>query len=359
MNIEIFEKSVFKIRTAYHSGSGFLLNAFPYIITNHHVVEGCVDVCVEDTQQIKFQAEVIYSNTELDIAFLKPEISENYQSLTAQATSSDLKVRDRVQALGFPFGLPFTITEGIVSNSRQYVEGQYYIQTDAAINPGNSGGPLVDAHGHFAGMTTSKFMQADHVGFAIPAQEILKETEFYLSHAKGERSVKCQYCEDLISLQQEYCENCGAEVDLSKFEEKPLDPFAVFVENALRDIPVNPVLARSGLDEWEFHQGSSFVRIYIHQNKYLYAISPINYLPAKDVGRVYKYLLSDPIEPFHLSIDQNQIFISYRMHLSDLYSDLKNDVQKNLSRLAIEADNMDDFLALKYGCPKTHFSKEV
>ncbi len=358
MTAEYPEKSVFKIKTAYNSGSGFLLESFPYIITNHHVVEGCIMVAVEDITQSKFPAEVIYSNTELDIAFLKPEHIFGYKSLQ-WTKGTELKVRDRVLALGFPFGLPFTITEGIVSNAKQYIDGQYYIQTDAAINPGNSGGPLVDTHGNFAGMTTSKFMQADHVGFAIPAQWILREIDFFRSQNPVERSIKCQFCEQLISLEQDYCENCGAEIDPSKFGEKPLDPFAVFVENALSNIQINPVLARAGLDEWEFHQGSSFVKIYIHQNKYLYAISPINYLPSKDIGKVYEYLLSDPIEPFHLSVDQNQIYISYRVHLSDLYSELKEMIQNNLSRLAIEADNMDDFLSVKYGCPKTHFSKAV
>lgn len=357
--VENPEKSVFKIKTAYSSGSGFLLNKFPYMITNQHVVEGCRMVAVEDIEQNRFQAEVIYSNTDLDIAFLKSDQLSSYDCLHSVSEERKLQIRDRVLALGFPFGLPFTVTEGIVSNTRQYIEGQYYIQTDAAINPGNSGGPLIDAHGGFVGMTTSKFIQADHVGFAIPAEGIIKEMEFFNARGSIERSIKCHSCEYLISAGQVYCENCGNEIDVSVFEEKPLDPFAVFVENALKAIGINPVLAREGLDEWAFHQGSSFVKIYIHQNKYLYATSPTNYLPSKDVNNVYEYLLSDPIEPFHLSIDQNQIFISYRVHLSDLYSDLKDVIQNNLSRLAIEADQLDDDLFIHFGCPKTHFSKVV
>lgn len=354
----IFEQSVFKIKTAYNSGSGFLLQGFPYIITNYHVVEGCAEVAVEDIEQNKFVAQVIYSNVESDITFLAAEETKNYTGLRFHENGSLLKVRDRVQALGFPFGFPFTVTEGIVSNIKQYLDGQYFIQTDASINPGNSGGPLVNAEGIFEGMTTSKFMQADHIGFAIPDQIILQEKDFFLSENVGERSIKCFSCHHITTVQQEFCENCGADVDSKLFEVKALDPFAVFVEKAIQELNINPIIARSGLDEWEFHQGSSFIRIFIHQNKYLYAKSPVNYLPKQNLLELYTYLLSDPIEPFHLSIQQNQIFLSYRVYLSDIYSDKNEIIKNNLIQLAIEADKMDDELFEKFACPKTHFSKK-
>lgn len=355
--MKVFEQSVFKIRTAYQSGSGFTLKDFPYVITNHHVIEGCEEVAVEDLAQNRFVARVIYSNVERDIAFLQaPEVAQ-YSGLDYHHESSPLKVRDRVHALGFPFGFPFTVTEGIVSNLHQYLEGQYYIQTDAAINPGNSGGPLVNEEGKLEGMTTSKFSQADHIGFAIPASFILQETAFFLHHSVQERSIKCTSCQHITTIHHDFCENCGTDIDKKLFEVKSLDPFAVFVEEAIHDLGLHPILARAGLDEWEFHQGSSLIKIFIHQNKYLYAQSPINYLPQQQLLSLYNYLLSDPIEPFHLSIQQNQIFLSYRIHLSDIYSEQTEVIKKNITQLAIQADKMDDYLYEKFGCPKTHFSK--
>lgn len=348
----IYEKSVFKIKTALQSGSGFILKNFPFIITNYHVVEGCLHVAVEDIYQNKFPAEVFYMNTETDIAFLKADNLNIYQSIEARSLENSLQIKDRVQALGFPFGLPFSITEGILSNNKLHIEGQNYIQTDAALNPGNSGGPLLDHQGQLIGMVTSKFRQADHVGFAIPLEVILNEVNFYQSKNIQEKSIKCAYCEHLISLKEEFCENCGADIDTSKFEEKPLDDFARFVEQALSDLGIQPILAREGLDEWSFYQGSSLVKIFIQKNKFLYAVSSINYLPNKDLERVYTYLLGDPVKPYRLSIQQNQIYISFRAHMSDLYSDLSQDIQKNIAQLAIEADKMDDFLFHEFNCPK-------
>lgn len=350
--LPVYEKSVFKIKTALQSGSGFILKDFPFIITNYHVIEGCFNVAVEDIYQNKFPAEVFYMNTELDIAFLKAENLGIYQSLEARNIITPMRIKDRIQALGFPFGLPFSITEGIVSNNKLNIEGQNYIQTDAALNPGNSGGPLLDQHGQLVGMVTSKFRQADHMGFAIPLEIILKEVNFYQAKNTAERCIKCAYCEHLISLEQEFCENCGVDIDTSKFEEKPLDNFAVFVEQALAELGIQPILARDGLDEWSFYQGSSLIKIFIHKNKFLYAVSPINYLPNIDLEKIYTYLLSDPVEPFRLSIQQNQIFISYRVHLSDIYSDLAQNIQKNIAQLAIEADKMDDYLFHEFNCPK-------
>lgn len=356
--MSVYENSVFKIKTAYESGSGFLLKDFPYIITNHHVIEGCEEVAIEDIELNKFVARVIYSNVEMDIAFLHSDHISQYQGIAYHSNGSPLKVKDRVQALGFPFGFPFTVTEGIVSNIRQYISGQYYVQTDASINPGNSGGPLVNLEGIFEGMTTSKFLQADHIGFAIPEYIIVEEIKFFLAQNVTERSIKCPSCHNITTVSQDFCENCGADVDSRLFETKPLDPFAIFVEKAIQELDINPIIARSGLDEWEFHQGSSFIHIYIHQNKYLYAKSPINYLPKENLLELYTFLLSDPIEPFHLSIEQNQIFISYRVHLSDIYSQQNEIIKNNIIRLAKEADHMDDFLFEKYRCPKTHFSKK-
>lgn len=348
----LYEKSVFKIKTAIQSGSGFLFNDFPFIITNYHVVEDCHQVAVEDIHQNKFIAEVFYINTKTDIAFLKSENLKIYQSLKAKNTEKPIQIKDRIQALGFPLGLPFSITEGIVSNNKLQIDGQNYIQTDAALNPGNSGGPLIDEHGYLVGMVTSKFRQADHVGFAIPLDVILKEVNFYQSKNVEEKSIKCAYCEDLISLNQDFCENCGADIDPSKFEEKPLNNLAIFIEKALIDLGIQPILARDGLDEWSFNQGSSHIKIFIHKNKFIYAVSPINYLPNNELEKIYTYLLSDPIKPFRLSIHQNQINLSFRAHITDIYSDLSQNIQKNLAQLAIEADKMDDYLFHEFNCPK-------
>lgn len=357
-NYNDLKKAVFKINTALGSGSGCFIDSYPWVVTNYHVVEGCREVAMEDLHQNRMRATVAYVNPEVDIAILTPAIAPTIPGIPLQDTHHGVEVRDRVSVLGYPFGMPFTVTEGIVSNNRQLVEGQHFIQTDAAVNPGNSGGPVIDEHGHFVGIATSKFINADNVGFAIPAKTVIDELEHFRENMAGGFAVKCNSCKYLVTEANDYCPNCGADIDPSIFDETPLDKFALFVESAIEMLGNDPVLARGGLDYWEFHQGSSLIRIFIYDEEFLYATSPLNFLPEKQLDKLYRYLLSNPVPPYQLSISQHQIFISYRVRLSDLFSEMSEDVRKLLSELPKKADEMDDFFFEEYNCPKTHYAKE-
>lgn len=351
------QEAVFKIYTSQGSGSGFSMKGYPWIVTNFHVVEGCMDVAIEDFQQEKYPAKVVYINPQLDIALLKTPIGIEFQGIDIE-NYHQATPKEKVNVLGFPFGMPFTVTEGIVSSLKQLVDGQFYLQTDAAVNPGNSGGPLLSVDGRFTGMATAKFANADNVGFAIPAEIIKKEIKNTSEQLQSDFGVRCNSCQSIIEEKSPYCPNCGAEAEASLFDPKPLDAFATFVEEAIAAAGVSPVLARCGFDYWEFHQGSSHIRIYIHENKYLYAVSPLNMLSGKDPEAIYRFLLSDPCNPFQMSIHQHQIYISYRVHLEDLFGKTRNEVQRNLAKLPLKADEMDDFIANQFGCPKTHYAKK-
>ncbi len=159
----------------YSSGSGFLVNPNGYILTNNHVVANAdeITVIMDDGQQ--FDAEVIGSDSDSDVAVLKIEDSEPFPYLEI-ADSDELQVGDWVMAVGNPFGnLAGSVTVGIVSATNReqlFLQGgayyQDFIQTDAAINLGNSGGPLVDIHGHAVGINTAISSQGSGIGFAIP-----------------------------------------------------------------------------------------------------------------------------------------------------------------------------------------------
>jgi serine protease Do len=357
-NYNELKKAVFKINTAQGSGSGFLLADYEWVITNYHVIEGCREVALEDFDQNRIRAEVVYVNPEVDLALLSTVKRLPLTGIPLQDKIEGVEVRDRVSVLGFPFGMPFTVTEGIVSNSKQLVEGQHFIQTDAAVNPGNSGGPVITESGQFVGIATSKFVNADNVGFAIPAHAVLEELEHFAEHKAMGFAVKCNSCKHLVTEAIDFCPNCGADVDKAIFEEKPLDRFAVFVESAIALQGNDPVLARGGLDYWEFHQGSSLIRIFIFDEEYLYATSPLNYLPSENLEQLYRYLLEDNVSPYQLSIYQHQIFISFRVRLSDLFSAKAEQVREQLAGLPYKADEMDDFFFQKYACPKTHYAKK-
>jgi serine protease Do len=164
------------------SGSGVIVDASGYIITNAHVTEGSreIDVSVADTSDPAnkdahrhFAARLVGTDKETDLAVLK--IDADHLPTLSFRDSDTLKQGQIVFALGSPLGLENTLTVGYVSaTARQLTSTQpmFYIQTDAPINPGNSGGPLLDIDGKVAGINTLIFTQSggsEGIGFAIPS----------------------------------------------------------------------------------------------------------------------------------------------------------------------------------------------
>jgi serine protease Do len=156
-------------------GSGVIITADGYILTNNHVVEGADEIKVkfEDSRK-EFEAKVVGRDPQTDIAVLKIEADD--LSHATFADSDNVRVGDVVMAIGNPFGIGQTVTLGIVSAVGRGGMGiedyEDFIQTDAAINPGNSGGALVDTQGRLVGINTAILSRTggNHgVGFAVPA----------------------------------------------------------------------------------------------------------------------------------------------------------------------------------------------
>ena len=181
-------------------GSGAIVRADGVIVTNNHVIEGGQEITVSLSDRREFPARVLLADTRSDLAILKIDVgAEHLPVLPIAATtgpSGEVQVGDLVLAIGDPFGVGQTVTNGIVSAlSRTGLGGDAndfssYIQTDAAINPGNSGGPLVDMAGDLVGVNTfilSRSGSSSGVGFAIPAPLVRRVVETALG---GGRSVQ-------------------------------------------------------------------------------------------------------------------------------------------------------------------------
>ena len=158
-------------------GSGFVLDAEGYVITNNHVVEGADEVKVRFENDDEFPAEVIGLDPATDLALLKIDIEDALPYVTL-GDSAGTRVGEKVMAVGNPFGLGGTVTTGIVSaKGRDINAGPYvdFIQTDAAINRGNSGGPLFNMDGEVIGVNSAIYSPTGTnvgVGFAIPANVV-------------------------------------------------------------------------------------------------------------------------------------------------------------------------------------------
>ena len=262
-------KSVFKVTHSGGSGSCFYLKAYDLFVTNYHVTEGFRTVAIHDNERNPYLAKVVLANPAMDIALLAAE--GDFSSLPDISLAEDdtLTIGRKVYVAGYPYGMPFTITEGSVSSPKQLMDGKYYIQTDAAVNPGNSGGPILDEDNRVVGVTVSKFTQADNMGFGIRVETLHALLDTIGDLDRTVFQVQCGSCEELIAQEEEYCPSCGDKLPEGVFEEREQSPLGGFVESAIEQMGVNPVLARDGYDSWLFHKGSSEIRIFVYDNNYL------------------------------------------------------------------------------------------
>ncbi len=160
-------------------GSGFILSADGFVMTNAHVVDGADEVLVTLTDKREFKARIVGTDRRTDIAVVKLEATG--LPFVKIGDSDRLKVGEWVVAIGSPFGLENTVTAGIVS-AKQRDTGDYlpFIQTDVAINPGNSGGPLLNLKGEVVGINSQIFSRSGGymgIAFAIPIADAMRVSE--------------------------------------------------------------------------------------------------------------------------------------------------------------------------------------
>jgi S1-C subfamily serine protease len=160
-------------------GSGVIVDPRGLVVTNNHVIEGASEVKVALADKREFEADIVLKDARTDLAVLRLKNTKETFPAVEFANSDDLQVGDIVLAIGNPFAVGQTVTQGIVSALARTQVGitdyQFFIQTDAAINPGNSGGALVDMSGRLAGINTAIYSRSGGsvgIGFAIPANMV-------------------------------------------------------------------------------------------------------------------------------------------------------------------------------------------
>ena len=172
-------------------GSGFIISADGYILTNEHVISGAseIHITLSDKEE-PLPAKVIGSDTELDLAVLK--IDATKLPFLELGNDDDIRVGNWVVAIGNPYGLDHTVTTGVISAKSRpvQVEDRQYknlLQTDASINPGNSGGPLLNLAGQVIGINTAVNASAQGIGFAIPVNTVKAVLDTLITDGKVSR----------------------------------------------------------------------------------------------------------------------------------------------------------------------------
>jgi S1-C subfamily serine protease len=181
------------------SGSGFVWDHDGHVVTNNHVIMGASEARVRLNDGRDYAASLVGASPAHDIAVLRIRVPDRQPAALPLGTSADLKVGQKVFAIGNPFGLDWSLTSGIVSalnRSLPSEDGQSVIeeliQTDAAINPGNSGGPLLDSAGRVIGINTAIFSPSGAyagVGFAVPIDTVNRVVPQLIAKGKYTRPV--------------------------------------------------------------------------------------------------------------------------------------------------------------------------
>ncbi|MEM1057783.1 MAG: trypsin-like peptidase domain-containing protein [Verrucomicrobiota bacterium] len=178
-------------------GSGMLVSADGYIVTNHHVVqladEMRISVTLHNGDDRKYEARFVRSEPSLDLALIKVDLERELPYFDLARLSPNL-LGQTVIALGNPVGYSSSVSRGILSAKDREFEGDGVrmtglVQTDAAINPGNSGGPLVDIEGKLVGINTAKFasVAVEGIGFAVPGEVVAPWVREAMAVSNGQR----------------------------------------------------------------------------------------------------------------------------------------------------------------------------
>ncbi|HNQ03132.1 MAG TPA: trypsin-like peptidase domain-containing protein [Thiobacillaceae bacterium] len=177
--VDVWTRNVFSVPRG--TGSGFIWDDAGHVITNFHVIENASAATVKLADGRAFNASLVGVSPAHDIAVLKIGVGFQRPPPVPLGTSGDLKVGQKVFAIGNPFGLDWTLTNGIISALDRSLGGEggpsvdHLIQTDAAINPGNSGGPLLDSAGRLIGINTAIYSPSGAsagIGFAVPVDTV-------------------------------------------------------------------------------------------------------------------------------------------------------------------------------------------
>jgi S1-C subfamily serine protease len=180
--LDVWTRNVFTVPRG--TGSGFIWDDAGHVVTNFHVIEGASQATVKLADGRDYAAVLVGASPAHDIAVLRIGVGFKRPPPVPIGTSHDLKVGQKVFAIGNPFGLDWTLTTGIISaldrslpNERGGPPIEHLIQTDAAINPGNSGGPLLDSAGRLIGINTAIYSPSGAsagIGFAVPVDTVMR-----------------------------------------------------------------------------------------------------------------------------------------------------------------------------------------
>lgn len=348
--IEQYKPVLIQIATPYSTGTGFYLKKNQLIITNEHVVRGNRRVIVNGDLLKKQLVQVLYTDPKYDLAFLEPP-AEILPEVHLMSTTT-LHEGEPVIAIGHPFGLKLSATNGIISNVRHQIGDLNYIQHDAALNPGNSGGPLINASGEIAGINTFIIRDGNNIGFSLPAR-YLQDTILEFEAGGQLPGTRCYSCTNLVFDQAsagKYCPHCGARIELPNYVEE-YEPIGInkTIEDILKALQYDIELSRIGPNHWQIEKGSAKITVTYHEESGLVLGDAfLVQLPRQSIGPIYEYLLKENYRMNHLSFSVRGNDIILSLIIYDRYLSVETG-KELLEYLFDRSDHYDNILVERYG----------
>lgn len=354
--IDIYQNAIIQIATQGGTGSGFYVKEFDIIVTNNHVVDNTTEVTIQGKLFAKSLSRVWYTDRKHDLAFLEPPTGAILAEVRL-GKYEEMKDGDEIVAIGHPYGLNYTATQGVISKVDRIRDGLKYIQIDAAINPGNSGGPLVNDKGEIIGVNSFIIRGGDNLGFALPVNYLRTALQLYQPN-RGFAGTRCASCDFLVTAANidagKYCASCGTEVILPELPEKEVEAVGVakIIESVLKELGKDIKLARSGLNNWEVAEGSAKIKITYNPDNYFVAGDAfLCQLPtdALMIKPLYRFLLEENyrLNGLVLSCSGQNIVLSSILYDQDMT--LQNG-REQFEKLFKKADYYDEILKKNFGC---------
>lgn len=357
MILEKYIENIVQIMTPYGTGTGFIIDE--YIITNSHVVSGLKEVVISTKTIPRSIATVVYDDPYFDLAFIAYEFEKPTTQL--HLTNKVVEDGDTTIAVGHPYGLNYTATEGIVSRASRLQGDLEYIQIDAAINPGNSGGPLLNEDAEVVGVNTFIIQNANNLGFSLPYYYVQEAIDAFKNQASL-NIIKCPSCKNLIEEKQiskDYCPECGVKLEIARLRRKGYKPTGAtkLLESILESLKINVTLARRSQSSWRIDEGSARIDVNYYENGIIIGDTKLCAIPSENINKIYDYLLEEnhKLSYLQFSINENSIYLSYLIVDSSL---TKDEGRVALERLIKYSNKYDDILINQFGAIKQKRDEE-
>lgn len=354
--IDSVQPAIIQIAAEGNTGTGFYLKHFGVVVTNEHVVGSSAEASIAGSDFHKMLTAVWYIDRKHDLAFLEPPAGTGFPDLRLGDVST-LRNGDEVIAIGHPYGLNYTATQGVISRLNRVRQGLHFIQVDAAINPGNSGGPLVNQQGQIIGVNTFIIKGGDNLGFALPVSYLKAALDLYMPY-RGSPACRCPNCNYLVlpaNIESgKYCPSCGSAVSLPQASRMVFAPGgpARLIEEILQETGKDVRLARNGANKWEVRHGDARIRIsYNTETDFITGDAYICQLPEEGerIRDLYVFLLqeNDKARGLVWSCAGRHVVLSALFNLPEFTRELGVRLMQDLFQ---EADRHSRLLIERFRC---------